>query len=443
MPGAIHGTQANFSNYVEWFVTNMKCTPTTLNTCELPSNIFTETKEMKELCGKYMPFPSISLPQEKTGWHRIFNFKTKLLLNDYLDLLEKIRHDERNLKDNLDRVQLIYLSILKEICFWSSDERIKIQLRANTIYLLTENNQWKPANTLHLYMEENAGNNNLKDFLPCLKLDFNNKNNSNLPKFLDLFNIKQIKTKDLKLVDQGSSDAVQFRTKLIEITPYLKNLLKARSFSLDVISSLDKIIQQQVHFIESDSLKLFYNGKFIQEINVYFDTIHQKFYTTRPWNDDITLINLPKHLCQLLNIQKCQDEFSFLLTKNKEKIITYFAKQSINLPTDKDTVSLKPLPKPGYIFLNHLFHYLHLIEIAEVIQLLTVSPTVSSDSASTMKDKKITVDKNVAESQIMETYIHQKENRQSIISTSIEIQRGCQGLSRHRLNSFHGKYFSN
>ncbi|CAF3334307.1 unnamed protein product [Rotaria sp. Silwood2] len=101
-----------------------------------------------------MCFPSISLPQDKIIWHSIFNFKTKLSGNDYFDLLEKIRLDERNLKDNLDRIQMIYYHILKEIYFWSSNERKTMKTQAKSFYLLTENDQWKLANDLYLYMEE-------------------------------------------------------------------------------------------------------------------------------------------------------------------------------------------------------------------------------------------------------------------------------------------------
>jgi hypothetical protein len=49
----------------------------------------------------------------------------------------------------------------------------------------------------------------------------------------------------------------------------------------DVISSIDKILQQEIHCIESDGLKLYYNGHFIQETNAYFDL-------TRPWNSETT-----------------------------------------------------------------------------------------------------------------------------------------------------------
>jgi hypothetical protein len=49
----------------------------------------------------------------------------------------------------------------------------------------------------------------------------------------------------------------------------------------DVISSIDKILRQEIHFIESDGLKLYYNENFIQETNAYFDP-------TRPWNSETT-----------------------------------------------------------------------------------------------------------------------------------------------------------
>jgi hypothetical protein len=345
--GATNGTAIGDANYVEWFIENIECIPTTLNTCELSSNIFVDTKEMKELCGKYMPFPSISLPSDKTSWHSIFNFKTKFSVNDYFVLLEKIRHDEKSLKDNLDRIQMIYSHILKDICLWSSDERNKIKTQANSLYLLTENNQWKLGSDLYIYMEGNGANSNLNDAISCLKLDFKNRIHPQLNKFLDLFNIKQIKMNDLVLVDENSSPAEQFRNKLIEISPYLKKWLKNLSLPSDVISLIDKTVQQELDFIESDCLELFYNEKFVQEANVYFDNNNQQLYVTRPWDGETTFIDLPNKLCQLLNIQGFEKNIRFLLKGTIREITKHFKTHLIDMPTDKDIVMLKPLPRSG------------------------------------------------------------------------------------------------
>jgi hypothetical protein len=302
---------------------------------------------MKELCGEYMPFPSISLSEDKSDWHRIFNFKTKLSFNDYFVLLKKIRHDEKNLKDNLDRIQMIYSSILKDIQLYGAYEKSFIQSQANTFYLLNENNQWKLAKDLYLHVEGSETNSHLNDVIPCLKLDYKNKTHPQLKKFLDLFNIKPIEMKDLKLDDKNSSHAGQFREKLIEISPYLKKWLKTLSFLSNVILSIDQILQQEFDFIESDCLQLFYNGNLIQETNVYFDNNQQQFYVTRPWDGETTFIDLPSKLCQLLNIQGFEDKLRFLLKAQKEEITKHFTKRSIEIPTDKDIIKLQVIPRAG------------------------------------------------------------------------------------------------
>jgi hypothetical protein len=56
-----------------------------------------------------------------------------------------------------------------------------------------------------------------------------------------------------------------FKKKLNEILPYLKTWLKKLLFPIVVISSIDKIIQREIKFIESDCLELFYNEKLIQK----------------------------------------------------------------------------------------------------------------------------------------------------------------------------------
>jgi hypothetical protein len=67
-------------------------------------------------------------------------------------------------------------------------------------------------------------------------------------------------------------------------------------------------VQQEIVFIESDCLQLYYNTKLVQEINVYFITMHQQFYLIRPWHSETTFIDLPNKLCQLLNIQGFERE---------------------------------------------------------------------------------------------------------------------------------------
>ena len=60
--GATDGTSINDAEYIYWFIKNTKCIPTTGRTCESLSEILTDRTELKDLCGKYMPFPSIGFP---------------------------------------------------------------------------------------------------------------------------------------------------------------------------------------------------------------------------------------------------------------------------------------------------------------------------------------------------------------------------------------------
>ncbi|CAM4802546.1 unnamed protein product [Rotaria magnacalcarata] len=347
--GAIEGTLLDDADYISWFVKHIECMPTTVKTCELSNSIFIDSKELKELCGEYMCFSSILLPQEKTNWHGIFDFKTKLSIDDYFVLLQKIRDDEKNLKDNLDRIQIIYSHILKEIYYWSSDERKAAKAKVESLYLLTENDQWKLASNLYFYMESHGTNNNLNDAIPCLKLDYRNRNNSHLPQFLELLKIKQIRMNDLKLADKKSSPAEHFRRKLIEISPFLKKWLTNLSFPSGVTSLVDKKIQQDFDFIESDSLELFYNQNFVHKTNVYFDSVHKQLYVTRPWNSETTFIDLPKKLCQLLNIHGFEDKLRFLLKGTIEEIKRQFVENSIEIPTNKDIVILEPVASPNVL----------------------------------------------------------------------------------------------
>ena len=345
--GATDGTPRNDANYVSWFIKNTKCIPTTAKTCEVASDIFVESKELEKLYGQYTCFSSISLPQDQTKWHSMFKFKTKLSANDYFDLLEKIHRDEKKLKENLDRIQMIYSYISEEMFYWSPSDEETVKKRVDSLYLLTESDQWKPAQDLFFYMEGTGVNSSINDAIPCLKLNYKNRNQSSLPQFLKLLNIKQIRMHDLTLADQQSSPAEYFRGRLIEISPYLKKWLHSASISSDVISAIDRKIQQENHFIESDRLQLFYHQKFVQETNVYFDNKHKHLYIRRPWTSGTTFIDLPNKLCQLFNIHRFEQNIRFLLKGTIEEITTHFDRNSIEIPTEDDIVILEQALKPG------------------------------------------------------------------------------------------------
>ncbi|UJR07466.1 hypothetical protein I4U23_011755 [Adineta vaga] len=339
--GATEGTQLDDDYYVSWFVKNIKCIPTTNETCELASHIFADVKELRELCGKYMIFSVITFPKDRTTWNHIFDFKTKLSSSDYFELLRQIHKDEKNIHENIDRIQMIYHHILKEIYFWSSEEQNTIKRKAKSLYLLSENGQWELACDLYVYMEGNVLNNNLNDAIPCLKLDFKHRNHLHLKQFLDLLGVKQIRMNDFKLADKQSSPAEHFRQKLIEISPFLKKWLKYLSFQSKIILEIDEKIQQDNDFIESDSLELFYHQKLVQKTNVYYDFKHKQLYIRRPCDSETTLIELPYKLCQLLNINGFEKHIRFLLKATIEEIKAHFIANSISVPTKKDIVILE------------------------------------------------------------------------------------------------------
>jgi hypothetical protein len=176
-----------------------------------------------------------------------------------------------------------------------------------------------------------------------------------LNQFLDFFNIQKIRPNDLKLADKQSSPAEHFRRKLIEISPFLKKWLKHSSVSSNIISSIDKKIQQENDFIESDRLQLFYNQKFVQEANVYFDIHHKQLYVRRPWNSETTFIDLPNKLCQLLNIRGFEQNIRFLLKGTIEEIRNHFYTNSIEIPTKEDIVILESLSKTGNRIYKSIF----------------------------------------------------------------------------------------
>ena len=339
------GTEIPDASYVKWFIQHIPCIPTVQKNCQTSMNTFSNIKVLKELCGIYLPIVDIPTTGEFSEWNRFFNLKTKFSFNDYLELINLIRADERNFPINQERIQNIYSHLFDDCMSWTSD-------RIQTVYLLAENNQWKLANELYIYIDGNDTNSQLNDMIPCLKLNSKNRKDPNLSNFARLFGIQEIKSNDLRVSCDDASHAEEFREKLIEISPYLKNWLRKQNVSLETIGSIDRIVQQHTRFIEGDCLKLYYHGKFIQETNAYFDSSEQDFYFTRPWDSETTLIDLPRKLCRLLNIQGFEENLRFLLKGQQTEIRTRFEKLSIKLPTPEDVVHLELLARTGRKSIN-------------------------------------------------------------------------------------------
>ncbi|CAF1111046.1 unnamed protein product [Didymodactylos carnosus] len=117
----------------------------------------------------------------------------------------------------------------------TSEEQRLVREQSKTLYLLTENNQWKLGSALFVYMESDSENSSFNHTIPCLKLDFANKNHPKLNQLLELMNVKHLRMNDLSLVDKEPLHAEGFRMKLIQIPPYIKKWLNEIKFQSDAI----------------------------------------------------------------------------------------------------------------------------------------------------------------------------------------------------------------
>lgn len=187
------------TDYIRWFVRNRKCIATTLNKCESSVNILLKTDELEEVCGIYMPFSLLfPITKHKEEWYEIFNFKKSLSLDDYFETLEKIYHDEQNLKKNINRIQKILSSIMHQMNTLSFVITPQMRTRAATLRLLAENNQWRLGSELYFYRDVKK-NGYLNNDILYLQLNPENREHPKLDEFLKLFNIKQIITDNLVL----------------------------------------------------------------------------------------------------------------------------------------------------------------------------------------------------------------------------------------------------
>ena len=325
----------------------MDCIPTTNQNCQKSTSVLIKTDQIIKLCGSYLPIVDILDQKYNTRWDSFFGFKKTLSISDYFVLLEKIREDENNLQNNQNRIQTIYRHILDTCHSWSAEQMHIVKTRLPITYLLAENNQWKLTSDLYILINNGSSESSCQAVFPCVKLNKNNRMHAQIEKFLEIFNIKQIDIHNLKLSAARSSPATSLYQKFIEIMPFFKNWLKFSSADENIISSIDDILKQEIDFIESQSLKLFFKNKLVLKTHAFYDIKQQEFHVTKPWDSETTFTDLPRELCQLLQAKGFEDQLRFLLKANEREIETYFHSNSIEMPVKKDRIALLIRQTPG------------------------------------------------------------------------------------------------
>lgn len=333
MAGRTNGSKV--SNYLPWFINNIKCIPTLKGKTYTSTDVFLNTKEISDISGKYLPvFKGSQLSQD---WKAFFKFKTVLSLEDYLSILLQISsdiQDEGSIKDeNHERLQSIYTILLDECANWSESDIESVKLWSESNRLLNSEDVFTECNNLHYFIDGNESI--FQEKYDFIKLNARNKTHPNLMKMLTFFQVKLLSQNQFKLICDNDEACDNLKIKLNSIVPYFKIWIEHDG---NDISTKQNLLQLQnridnLEIYESDELKITYEEmNFIKYVNLHVD--ENKIYVTNPWNSNSVLLRLAEKLCICFGLDGYSNKLDFLLRAEIDEIHKYFSQEGIELPIE-------------------------------------------------------------------------------------------------------------
>lgn len=333
MDGRTRGDK--IANYLPWFIKNIRCIPTLKGKAYTSSEVFLNTKEIKDIAGKYLPvFKGVELSQD---WKSFFNFKTKLELDDYLDILLQISadvQDDGSIKnENQERLQLIYSILLDKCTNWSESDISKVEIWSENYCLLNSKYVFTQCNNLYHSIDGNESI--FQEQYAFIKLNQKNKKHSNIKKLLAYFKVKLLSENQFKLICDNKEICDNLKNKLNSIIPYCKIWIEYDEINDSIKPKLlqlqDRIKNLEIY--ESEELKITYAEMNLEKyVNVYFD--ENELYVTKPWNSNSVLLRLAEVLCTYLGLDGYGDKLDFLLRADRNEIQKYFFQEKIVIPPD-------------------------------------------------------------------------------------------------------------
>lgn len=330
-------------NYIPWFIRNIKCIPTLMGNMCTSSEVFLNTEEIKDIAGKYLPvFKGIELSQD---WKAFFNFKTKLELEDYLEILLQISsdiQDDGSVKnENHEKIQLIYSILLDKCANWSETDIQKVEIWSKNYCLLNSKDVFTKCNNLYYFIDGNESI--FQEQYAFIKLNQKNKTHPNLKKMLTYFQVKLLSQNQFKLVCDIEEVCDNLKMKLNRIIPYFKIWIEHDENDDNTEQNLlylqDRIDDLEIY--ESKELKITYDEmNFTKHVNLHFD--ENKLYVTNPWNSNSVLLRLAEVLCIYLGLEGYNDKLDFLLRAEINEIQKYFSQEEIEIPSEYLIVDINP-----------------------------------------------------------------------------------------------------
>lgn len=327
MPGRTTGNQVQ--NYIPWYIKNIPCIPTTQGSCSKSSDIFLNTKEIKDIGGNYLPiFEGVEL---NADWRAFFNFKTKLELTDYLSILNEISLETN--ENNTSKVYTIYKFLLDGCMNWGEEEIQTVKTWGASNKLLNTDNKFIECKSLKSFIDGNEAI--FQEQFSFIDLHPENKQHPSLEQFLGYLGIQILRQSNFNLIPVDVSECSELKNHLINILPYFKIWVKHDKSNIKTLRALENLQLNisQLNINHAIELQIRYEDlDFTKNTNVHLDD--EKLYVTKPWNSNSVLMTLPTQLCRFLSLQGQDKKLDFLLRSTIAEIQNYFSQENIHIPED-------------------------------------------------------------------------------------------------------------
>ena len=324
----------DIENYFYWSLRNSKKFPSTSKEVLLSSQIFLNTKEIKEIAGKYLPVLACEIIPDD-DWLKHIPFKQKLEVEDYLSIIEAIgidtEKDEELKNTNKKRLGLIYNKLSSQIPNLSVKKKNKIAEWSKCNKLLCINENFESSADLKWLKID--GFTNTSGQLKLLFIPENCVTNSNdFEELLELFGVQIIDDfiPDIKNKEPNATLKIQLQI----VLPYFTAILERKHY-LDYsveFKRISTIIDKTEFYNASDIVLSFKNQDEIilgPSLYAYLDNKELSF--KGKWISPLTLYALIPELLKLFKLSGLYDELMLLIQLDENEIKQWFVEQGYEL----------------------------------------------------------------------------------------------------------------
>lgn len=325
-------------NYIEWFIKNKNCIPTTQKVCLPTKDVFINEESIQAVAGQYLPvFDGEALSSK---WKSFFQFKTQLELTDYLEVLRQISLDpnSKNQIKNESRkqVDLIFKYLLDSFTNWGEEEQQVIKDWAAINSLADLNGDFQACATLKYYIDGNS--NIFQGAYSFIYLGTSNRNHLKVENLLQLLNVEIFSQSHFEVKLENKQPATTFISKLKNVLPFWAKWMEREvqgGFEQQKIELETKLEQLQI--FQANSLSITYGESFEKPVSSHLSGSF--LFILNKWESATVMLDLPDKLITYFNAKGYRKELEFLLKADTDEIIEHFNREGIELPPKDESVN--------------------------------------------------------------------------------------------------------